>query len=158
MDFGILRLVYPFLMMMLIFYISSHSHICKDTKLRMPFWILIILMSGISTWMKWDYPFLRISIMTTMSISILYIYYLSFRTRIKTMLDYLKLTWIILFLVDVQTIDLMRSLILKGYDNAFVNLKLVMRLAHSIDVFMLLFTILIAGIIYRNEKKERIVL
>lgn len=158
MDFGILSLIYPFLMMMLIFYISSHSHICKDTKLRMPFWILIILMSGISTWMKRDYPFLKISIMATMSISILYIYYLSFRTRIKTMLDYLKLTWIILFLVDVQTIDLMRSFIPKEYDNAFVNLKLVMRLDRSVDVFMLLFTILIAGIIYRNEKKERIVL
>lgn len=158
MDFGILSLIYPFLMMMLIFYISSYSHICKDTKLRMPFWILIILMSGISTWMKWDYPILKISIMATMSISILYIYYLSFRTRIKTMLDYLKLTWIILFLVEVQTIDIMRSLIHKGYANAFVNLKLVMRLDSSVDIFMLLFTILIAGIIYRNEKKERIVL
>lgn len=158
MDYGIIRLIIPILMMMLILYISSHSHISKDPKLRMPFWILIILMSAISTWMKWDYPFLKISIMATMCISILYIYYLSFRIRIKTMLDYLKLTWIILFFMDVLIINHMRSLVARGHGNAFVNLKLIMRLDHSVDVFMLLFTFLIAGIIYRNERKERIVL
>jgi len=155
MDFAIYDLIITILMLLLIGYISLYSQINKDIKLRAPFWVMIILMMAVSTWMKWDNPYLRLTIMAVIGIGILSIYYLSFRKRIKTRLDYLKLIWIILFFVDVLTINLMRSLILKGFDNVFVNPKLVLRLDNLFDIFMLLFTIVIAGIIYRNEIKKK---
>ena len=143
------------LLLPLILYISMHSQISRDIKLRVPFWTLILLMAATSIWMKWDSPFLRLSILAILICGIIFIYSLSFLKRIKTRLDYLKLAWMILFFVDILTLSLMRSLLLKGVNNSLVNSKLTFRVDHSFDLITLVYTMVIAGIIYTHNRKQK---
>jgi hypothetical protein len=155
MNFATYDAIHTLLLLLLILYISRYSQITRDVKLRIPFWTLILVMTATSAWMKWDDPILRLSLLAVFDISILSIYYLNFRKRIKTRFDYIKLVWIILIFVDTLTINGMRSLILKGVNNVLVNPKLAFRLDHLFDLIIFVFTLLIVGIIYTHERKQK---
>lgn len=142
-----------FLYLMLVLYVSKRSAVTRDSQLGVPFWALNVLIAVSAFWMKWDAPYLRITLLGMIALGIVFTYYLSFRKRVKTGLDYLKLVWIMLFFADTMTINTMRGLVFKGFDNSFVNPKMVSRLDHLFDLFLMLYLLLIALIIYTNEKK-----
>jgi hypothetical protein len=106
-------------------------------------------------WFNCKYPALRFILLVEFAVSIVIIYSLSFRKRIKSGLDYLKLFWLVTFFMNILTINLMKYLIIREYNNALVNNEMILLIDRIFDISLLLFTLLISGIIHTHEIKQK---
>ena len=161
MNYSIVESIVNILLFLLILYISKHSQITKDVKFRIPFWTMIILWTITLTWFNWDYPDFRVFLLVEFAISIVTIYFLNFRKRLKSGLDYLKLSWVIVFFTGALTINFMKYFILKEVNISFVNSEGIILLDRTFNITILFYSLLIAGIIYsknastsRNEQND----
>lgn len=155
MDNSFIASIVNFVIFLLILFISIHSQILKDKNLNFPFWTMILFMSVTLVWFHCKYPALRFILLVEFAVSIVIIYYLSFRKRLKSGLDYLKLFWLLFFFINILTINFLEYLVIREYNNALVNEETIILLDRIFDISLLLYTMMIAGIIYVNQYKEK---
>lgn len=155
MDYSIVASIVNLVIFLLILYISIHSQILKDRNLNLPFWTMSFFMTITLVWFNCKYPALRFILLVEFAVSIVIIYSLSFRKRIKSGLDYLKLFWLVTFFMNILTINLMKYLIIREYNNALVNNEMILLIDRIFDISLLLFTLLISGIIHTHEIKQK---
>ena len=155
MDYSIIAFIVNIAIFLLILYISIHSQILKDKNLNLPFWTMIFFMTITLAWFNGRYPALRFILLFEFAVSIVIIYFMSFRKRLKNTLDYLKLFWLLIFLSNILAINLMRYLIIREYNNALVNNEMIIMLERIFDISLLLITLVIAGIIYIHENHQK---
>lgn len=155
MNYSIVESIVNIFLFLLILYISKHSQITKDVKFRIPFWTMIILLTMTLAWFSWDYPEFRVFLLVEFAISIVTIYFLNFRKRLKSGLDYLKLSWVIVFFTGALTINLMKYLSLKQIHIPFVNSEGIILIDRMFNFTILFYSLLIAGIIYIKVNKQK---
>lgn len=155
MNYSILELCINIPLFILILYISKHSQITKDVKFRIPFWTMIILLIITLIWFDWDYPDFRVVLLVEFAIGIVTIYLLNFHKRLKSGLDYLKLSWIILSFTGALTINLMKYFMLKNVDISFISSQGIIILDRTFSIALLFYSLLIAGIIYIHVNKHK---
>jgi hypothetical protein len=152
--YSMINSVLMILITLLILYITSRSKITKDKRFGYSFWIINILSFACLMWIGWKYPIWRIIILGFYLSAIISIYYIHFRQRIKTILDYLKLCWLIYFAIDNLIINSMRFMYITNEKTSLINKDFTNNIDLLFDFGHLLFLYIIAYKIFNSEKKE----
>lgn len=152
----ILSFVSPILFYLLVLYLTLHSKITADKVYGRIFWAIIIVLFSVLTWMQWNYPALRFIILVSGSLALVVVYYLHFRKREKSHLDYLKLCWLLFFSLDNITVNFMRF-IYKNYPSTTLVTKDSANLVSEIfNITHIVILSIIAFMTYKELKNKRI--
>lgn len=145
--------VISILIFLLIVYITWYSNITKDTKYGTPFWIINLLSFVFLAWIEWRFPIWRMSILSLYLVTIISIYYLHFRQRIKTKLDYWKLGWLLFFAFDNLTINSMRYIYTTDKDS-LINKDFTNQIDLVCDFTHLVLLCIISYMTFKTEKNK----
>jgi len=151
--YSLINSVFSIFVLLLIIYISQYSKISKEKEYRIPFWTIIVLSFVCLRLIGWEFPVLRIVLLGLTLVVIFSIYYLHFRQRTKTSLDYLKLAWLLFFIFDNFTINSMRYIYTTDKSNCLINNDVTNLLDLIFDFIHVVLLSIIAFKIYITQKK-----
>ena len=139
---------------LLIVYITRYSNITKDRKYGTPFWIINLLSFVFLAWIEWRFPIWRMSILSLYLVTIISIYYLHFRQRTTTKLDYWKLGWLLFFAFDNLTINSMRYIYTTDKNVSLINKDFTNQIDLIFDFTHLVLLCIISYMIFKTEKNK----
>ena len=152
--YTLINSVTSILFYLLIIYITRYSNITKDRKYGNPFWTVNLLSFVFLAWIGWRFPIWRMSILSLSLVTIIFIYYLHFRQRTTTKLDYWKLGWLLFFAFDGLTVNSMRYIYSTDKNVSLINKDFTNQIDLLFDFTHLIILGIISYMIFKTEKNK----
>jgi hypothetical protein len=155
MDLTLLS-IFKLISGLLVIYIVINSRISKDKEYTLLFWIPIVCAMISSGLINYNFRDLALISLLLCLGFMLGIYSLNFSKRDKTLLDYLKLFWLIIVISDSILMNFYRYMNIKSItDRYFINDgKIVERVDSTLSVLFICTTLLISILIYFKQRQS----
>lgn len=140
-------------LLLLTLYILIRGKITYNMKYGIPLWTCIIGILVASILLQWEKPDLRLTLTIGLTIIMGIIYFLHFRKREKTTLDYMKLGFLIFIIFDTAIINTMRYLYITESGPEYINAPLANRLSEIFNLISLIIASIIAFRVFKAERK-----